>query len=114
VTDRGDVVTLRGGTIASSVSLGAQTIARAAASRNYVYVANTEGLHTLDAQAGAVVATFPLTGGGIWSPAIGPDRHVYVIAGHTLHVFPPLEQLPRRPRGQGIGRAGFDAATGSG
>jgi hypothetical protein len=112
VTMFGEVVGLRGGAIVSRVQLPGATIARPAASRNCVYVSTTAGLHTLDAEADATVATFPLEGAGIWSPVIGPERHVYVIAANVLHIFPPLQTLPRQPRGQGIGRAGDGPVVG--
>lgn len=107
----GGVATLRGGAIAFETPLEGWTVARAAASRTHVYIATTTGLHTLNADASEQVATFPLEGGGAWSPAIGPEAHIYVLAANTLHIFPPLIQLPRRPRGQGIGQPESDPTT---
>lgn len=92
-----EVIGLQGQTIVSRVSLSGRTIARAAASRNHVFVSTTDGLHTLDADAAAFVATFPLAGGGIWPPAIGPQGRVYALAANVLQIFPPTN--PHRPPG---------------
>jgi len=102
----GEVIGLRAGSRLSRVFLGGSTIARVAATRNYTYACTTSGLFTLDAAAETRVASYPLTGAGVWSPAVGPQRHIYVIADHVLHVFPPLRRLPRRPRGGGTGSVG--------
>src|SRR5205823_2689469 len=112
VTIQGEVIGLRGRTIVSRVDLQESTVARAAASRNYVYVATAKALHTLDAEADATVATFQLEGGGIWSPAIGPDRHIYTIAANELCIFPPMRRLPRPPRGGDAGGLGSTPETG--
>ena len=39
------------------------------------------------------VASVPWVGGGLHSPAIGPQGHVYAVAANTLYVLPP----PWRP-----------------
>jgi outer membrane protein assembly factor BamB len=84
----GEVFGLRGGAVISHISLSGQTIARAAASRTHVFVATTEGLHTLDAGGANSVVRFPLVG-GIWPPAVGPQGHVYAMTSNVLFVFPP-------------------------
>jgi PQQ-like domain len=90
VNDGGDVSVLRDGAIVSPrVSLSGITMARAAASRSHVFVSTTEALYTLDANAAASVFRFPWYGGGLWSPAIGPEGHVYAMASNVLFVFPP-------------------------
>jgi hypothetical protein len=84
----GEVSVWQGGTVTSTLNLTGGSIARAAASRNHVFVATTNGLYTLDAAAERLESTFPWVGGGIWSPAIGTRGHVYAIASNILFVFP--------------------------
>lgn len=93
VNDDAEVITLRGPTVTSRMKLPGHTIARAAASRTHVFIATTDGLHTLDAKAAARQVTFPWAGGGIWSPAVGPGGHVYAMADNVLFVFPPPDPL---------------------
>jgi outer membrane protein assembly factor BamB len=89
VNDGGDVSVLRDGAVVSRVQLPGITMARAAVSRSHVFVSTTEALYTLDANAAASVFRFSWSGGGIWSPAIGPEGHVYAMASNVLFVFPP-------------------------
>jgi hypothetical protein len=85
----GDVSVLRDRTVVSRVSLPGTTIARAAASRSHVFVSTYEALYTLDANGAESVFRFPWSGGGGWSPAIGPEGHVYAMASNVLFVFRP-------------------------
>jgi hypothetical protein len=89
------------GTVSTRVSLSGRSIASAAGSRNHVFVATTDGLYTLDAAASTTMAKFSWVGGGLWSPAVGPQGHVYAMASNILFIFPP----PRNT-GTGDGRAG--------
>lgn len=87
----GGVAVLRGGLVDAKVDLPGQSIASAAASRNHLFVSTVLGLHTLDPQTLATVASFAWTRGGVNTPVIGPQGHVYAIADDTLFVFgPPL------------------------
>lgn len=92
--------------VMSRVTLEGGTVGRPAASSNFVYVITTTGLHSLTAGGEVLEASFPLRGGGMWSPAIGPERHIYALTKDALHIFPPLQRLPQRPRGHGTGRVG--------
>ena len=82
--------------VLSRIALDGWTIAGAANSRTHVFVATTTGLHTLDATGSAQEATHPWTGGGVWSPVVGPQGHVYTMADHTLLVFAPPRRVPAR------------------
>jgi hypothetical protein len=85
----GRLVTMhQAGGVSTRVQLPGYTMASAAASRTHIFVATTEGLHTLDAAGSTIVGTFPWTDGGIWNPAVGPQGHVYAMAANTLFVFP--------------------------
>jgi outer membrane protein assembly factor BamB len=97
VNINGKAIGLHDRAIVSRISLSGRTIARAAASRNHVFVSTTDGVYTLDADAATPVAAFPLAGGGIWSPAIGPQGRVYAMAANVLQIFPPTN--PHRPPG---------------
>ncbi len=85
----GTVAVMKDHAIISHISLGSGSVARAVASRTHVFVATTDGFHTLDALAQSEVLNFPWTGGGALSPAIGPDGRVYAMALNTLFIFPP-------------------------
>jgi hypothetical protein len=89
VNEAGNVSVLRDGAVLFQVPLSGNTIARAAASRSHVFVSTTEALYTLDANAAASVRRFPWSGGGIWSPVIGPKGHDYAMASNVLFVFRP-------------------------
>ena len=92
----GDTFGLRHGAV-SRVPLGGRTLARAAASRTHVFVSTSSGFYTLDANATAVVFTFPWVGGGLWSPVVGPQGHVYAMASNILFVLPPPRRGPHEP-----------------
>jgi hypothetical protein len=108
----GETIALQGTTIVSRLRLQGETIARAAASRNHVFLATTDAFYTLDAHAAAVEFRFPWVGGGAWSPAIGPQGHVYAMASNVLFVFPPPPRVPRMPHDLDV--LGGSPAIGSG
>jgi hypothetical protein len=85
----GTVAVMKDHVIISRISLSSRSAARAVASRTHVFVATTDGFHTLDALAQSEVLNFPWNGGGALSPAIGPDGRVYAMASNTLFIFPP-------------------------
>ena len=89
ITATGGVVVLRDHAISSRLQLSGKSMARAAASRTHVFVATSDGLHTLDAGAQTELFTFPWVGGGGTAPAIGPDGRVYAMASNILFIFPP-------------------------
>ena len=101
LADGGLVVVSRGGLMTvqrrhrTQKQLVGESIASAAASCNYFFVATTQVFATFDAKTLMQVASVPWVDGGLHSPVIGPSGHVYSIASNTLHVFPP----PRRPIG---------------
>jgi hypothetical protein len=109
VSTHSETIGLRDGAIVSRINLSGGTIAGAAASRTHVFVSTSDALYTLDAGATASVFRFPWVGGGIWSPAVGPQGHVYAIASNVLFVFPPPR---RRPRGPEVVGGGHDIAVG--
>lgn len=100
------VAGLQGRDVMSRVTLEGGTAGRPAASSNFVYVQTTEALYSLSVGGEVVEGSFPLAGGGLWSPAIGPERHIYALTKEALHIFPPKRQLPQRPRGGDVGRVG--------
>ena len=79
-------------TLQLSVPLQGQSIAPAAASRNHVFVSTTAGFHSIDARTLDVVGRFDWTGGGLSSPALGPDGRIYALAADALHVWPGRPQ----------------------
>ena len=89
----GGLMEFHGNTLAAQIELAGESIASAAASCNYVYVASAGAFTTFNAKTLAQVATVPWFGGGRSSPAIGPSGHVYAVASNTMFVFPP----PPRP-----------------
>ncbi len=104
--DTCEVSGLQGRDVMSRLTLEGGTAARPAASSNFAYVITTKALYSLSAGGEAVEGSFPLTGAGLWSPAIGPERHIYALTQEALHIFPPKRQLPQRPRGGNTGRVG--------
>jgi hypothetical protein len=56
------------------------------------FISTTDAFHTLDTNTLEEVAKSDLLGGGVSTPAIGPQGHVYTIVSNILFVFPP-----RRP-----------------
>jgi hypothetical protein len=73
--------------------LGSESIASAAASCTYFYVATAGAFITFDQRTLRPVASVPWSGGGRSSPAIGPGGHVYAVAGGTMFVFPPSQAV---------------------
>ena len=94
VTGGGEVVAFANGKIFARTPLASDSAARPAASRNHVYVATANGLHTFDGAGANKLLTFPWDGGGTWSPAIGPGGFVYAMAANILFVFPPPPYRP--------------------
>lgn len=93
----GGLAAFSGGNMLSAhINLVGQSIASAASSCNYLYVASAGALATFSISTLAPVATVQWYGGGRSSPAIGPVGHVYAVALSTDHVtsvmyvFPPL------------------------
>jgi hypothetical protein len=94
----GGLAAFSGGNVLSAhINLIGQSIASAASSCNYLYVASAGALTTFSISSTlAPVATVQWYGGGRSSPAIGPGGHVYAVAMSTDHVtsimyvFPPL------------------------
>jgi hypothetical protein len=79
-----------------------QSMARAGASGTHVFVSTTNGLHTFDANGQNKLFTLPWHG-GISSPAIGPQGHVYVMDdSNGLYVFPPPTERERQDIGRGL------------
>ncbi len=90
----GEVTVARGSEIAAIMSSAGRTIAPAAASRTHFFVSAEDGFVTYDAVTAAEVARVGWSGGGLNPPAIGPQGHVYAIAGNALYVFGPPIQKP--------------------
>ena len=88
VVVREELVILQGGTVEARLPLGGSSAVSAAASRNHVFVAASNGLITYDAATLQQVGIVNWTGGGLSQPVIGPDGRVYVIAANNLLVFP--------------------------
>ncbi len=109
----GGVAILRGGLVDATVTLPGQSVAAAAASRNYLYVSTVLGLHTLDPQTLTELANFEWTRGGVNTPVIGPQGHVYAIADDTLFVFPPTSGAPA-PKTGVFQDSGIPAPAGGG
>jgi len=65
------------------------SMASAAASCTYFYVASAGALATFDIRTLKQVASVPWNGGGRSSPAIGPGGHVYAVATNAMFIFPP-------------------------
>ncbi len=90
-----EAIGIQGNAVASRVQLGGGTLARPAASRTHVFIATSEAFYTLNADASSTLFRFPWVGGGIWSPVVGPQGHVYAMASNILFIFP----APWGPRG---------------
>ena len=67
----------------------------AAASRNHLFVATKDAIHTFDSTSLEELSHMMWYEGGLSQPAIGPTGYVYAVAGNAFYVFPPsLKQLP--------------------
>ncbi len=87
---RMSVLALQGNQSTSTENhLDGESIASAAASCTYFYVASAGAFTTFDLRTLRPVASVPWFGGGRSSPAIGPDGHVYAVAADSMFVFPP-------------------------
>jgi hypothetical protein len=92
--DGSEVVMIQGGHFFGHTRVPGQSIASAAVSRNHVFVATANAFLTFDAATSTKLQEFNWNGGGLWPPAIGPDRRVYAMASNDkvsniLFIFPP-------------------------
>jgi len=85
----GGVSISRGTDIIASADLPGESVVPAAASRTHFFVSTVDGLHTFNINTYKEVASFSWKNGGASPPVIGPQGHVYAIAGNRLYVFPP-------------------------
>jgi hypothetical protein len=86
----GGLTIMRGASIETSIQLTGHSIASAAASRNHIFVSTASALHTFDKGTLQPQGSFAWSKGGTSQPVIGPQGHIYAIAGDQLFVFPPL------------------------
>jgi hypothetical protein len=70
-----------------------ESVAPAAASCSYFYIASTGAFTTFDLRTLRAVAAVPWYGGGRSPPAIGPGGHVYAVASSAMFVFPPARAV---------------------
>ena len=104
----GGISVLRGGLVDVTVELAGQSVAAAAASRGHVFVSTVSGFHTFDSATMTKLAEFAWNRGGVNTPAVGPQGHVYAIADDSLFVFgPPLNVTANNTT------TGGEATTGS-
>ncbi len=80
---------VQGGQHVGGRSFAGRSIASATASRTHIFVSTADAFYTLDTNTLAQAAKIDLIGGGLSTPAIGPQGHVYTIASDILFVFPP-------------------------
>jgi hypothetical protein len=73
----------------TEIRLDGESVASAAASCTYFYVASAGAFTTFDVRTLKPVAAVPWFGGGRSPPAIGPGGHVYAVASNAMFVFPP-------------------------
>jgi hypothetical protein len=86
---RMSVAVIAGNLSITSDNLDGESVAPAAASCTYFYVASAGAFATYDVRTLRVVATMPWFGGGRSPPAIGPAGHVYAVASNAMFIFPP-------------------------
>jgi hypothetical protein len=99
----GGITILRGASIEKSAPFPGHSIAPAAASNNHIFVSTASALHTFDKDTLESKGSFAWRRGGTSQPVIGPQGHVYAIAGDDLLVFAPAGQPatdPGTPRAQ--------------
>ena len=89
----GGVTVMSGVTILKQIPLRGESIAAPAASRSHIFVSTVSALYTLDKASMNQQSQFAWSQGGVSQPVIGPQGHVYAIAGDTLYVFPPPRVL---------------------
>ena len=93
----GGVTIMRGAAIEKSAPFPGHSIASAAASNNHIFVSTATALHTFDKNTLELKGTFAWKQGGTSQPVIGPQGHVYAIAGDNILVFPPVVQTTNTP-----------------
>jgi hypothetical protein len=93
----GGITIMRGGAIEKSAPFAGHSIASAAASTNHIFVSTATALHTFDKNTLDSKGTFAWQKGGTSQPVIGPQGHVYAIAGDGLLIFPPVVQSTNTP-----------------
>lgn len=88
---------IRDGELFTQMKINPQGISAPAASSNHIFLNLASGLYTIDAQTLEFVAESPWIGnnggGGLSSPAIGPNGEVYAIANNQLYMWSAI----RRP-----------------
>jgi hypothetical protein len=98
-TSGGGFAILRESGLVSRTDLPGQSIVSAAASRTHVFIATAGAFSTHDARTMQQVSRIDWVGGGVSTPAIGPQGHVYAVASNILFIFPPPKVLPQvQPR----------------
>lgn len=89
------LVVLNGRNVDKKIALHSASYASASASRTHLFVSTADAIQTFDPASMQELARMLWSGGGASQPAIGPQGHVYAVAGNALYVFPPsLKQLP--------------------
>jgi hypothetical protein len=83
------VALIKDGQLVGGRSFPFRSMVSAAASRTHIFVSTTDAFYTLDTNTLEEVAKIDLLGGGVSTPAIGPQGHVYTIVSDILFVFPP-------------------------
>lgn len=82
---------IRDGELLIQTNLNPRSIAAPSASSTHVFFNMASGLYTMDAQTQEFVAEAPWIGGngggGVSSPAIGPNGEVYAIANNQLYMW---------------------------
>lgn len=93
----GGITIMRGAAIEKSAPFPGHSIASAAASTNHIFVSTATALHTFDKSTLESKGTFAWKKGGTSQPVIGPQGHLYAIAGDNLLIFPPVVQSTGTP-----------------
>jgi hypothetical protein len=93
----GGITIMRGADTEKSVPFPGHSIASAAASANHIFVSTATALHTFDKNTLESKGTFAWKKGGTSQPVIGPQGHVYAIAGDNLLIFAPVVQSTNTP-----------------
>jgi hypothetical protein len=93
----GGITIMHGAAIEKSAPFPGHSIASAAASANHIFVSTATALHTFDKNTLESKGTFAWKKGGTSQPVIGPQGHLYAIAGDNLLVFAPVTQSTDTP-----------------
>jgi hypothetical protein len=87
---------IRDGQLLIQTKLNPRAISAPAASSNHIFLNLSSGLYTMDAQTLEFVAETPWIGnnggGGVSSPAIGPNGEVYAIANDQLYMWTAIRR----------------------